>query len=96
MMWARAKASFVKHGDSNSRSFHAGASMMWATNFISKLRRTDGSVEESEHDIQLEIVDFFSKVFSSIGNLDIDGVVAHAPSKVTEGMNLLLCVAYND
>jgi len=40
----RAKANFLKYGDSNTRWFHARASMRKTTNAISKLERADGTM----------------------------------------------------
>ncbi|KAJ8430461.1 hypothetical protein Cgig2_003043 [Carnegiea gigantea] len=76
-MWAqRAKANFLMHGDLNSRWFHTRANMRRVTNLISGLRREDGSVAKNEDDIEAEIVDFFSKLFSSTGSLNLDETAA--------------------
>ena len=54
LFWAqRAKADFLKHGDSNTRWFYARANMRRATNTIRSLEHEDGSlVVEHEDEIQ--------------------------------------------
>jgi len=66
LFWAqRAKADFLKYGDSNTRWFHARANRRCAANTIRSFEREDGSLAVEEEELQQVIVDNFAALFDT-------------------------------
>jgi len=63
VFWAqRAKVEFLKHRDSNSKWFHAQAQTRRRNNYISRLKKEDGSWADLEDELTQLIVDYFTKL----------------------------------
>jgi len=92
----RAKANFLRYGDSNTRWFHARASMRKKTNTISKLEREDGTMTDDSQEIAHIIMAYYEQLFSSSGVRDLEQVLQVVPVKVTQAMNEVLCAPYSE
>ena len=97
VFWAqRAKADFLKHGDSNSKWFHAKARQRRANNSITRLERGDGGWAESEEEVCTVVVNYYEQLFSSVHSDHSEGVLETIPSRVTGSMNDRLSREYGE
>ncbi|KAJ8427351.1 hypothetical protein Cgig2_016217 [Carnegiea gigantea] len=76
LWWQRARADFLKFGDSNSRWFHNRAQARRTTNCIKILQDKEGTICQNEGDIIEIVLTFFEKLFSSEGVATMDEVCA--------------------
>ncbi|KAL0303119.1 UNVERIFIED_CONTAM: putative mitochondrial protein [Sesamum radiatum] len=84
----RSKVLWLKEGDRNSSFFHAKASHRHQTNYIRRLRNSDGSWTEMVEGIQGCILEYFQGVFTSCRPRpdDIESGTEYLPSVVNMEM----------
>lgn len=96
ILWAqRARADFLKHGDSNSRWFHARASIRRSNNMIHKIEKPDGSFATEHEDIAQTVSAFFEGLFNSQGVDGVDNVLNCIEGRVSQRMNDMLLAPYS-
>jgi hypothetical protein len=83
----RAKRTWFKQGDRNTRYFHAWASHCRRTNLIAVIRDSTGDQWSSPEDIGRIFMQHFQNIFSSSGVQGVGGVLATVSVKVTPTMN---------
>jgi len=97
VFWAqRAKADFLKYGDSNSRWFHTRAKMRRKNNSISRLKTEEGTWAETAGEVKKIVVDYFANLFTSTSPERMEEVLETIPTRVTEVMNDSLLRPYSD
>jgi len=97
VFWAqRAKAAFMKHGDSNSKWFHARVKERRSNNNIVSLVKADGTRTVNDEELNQEVINYFSQLFTSAQPDRIEGILEAVPSRVTESMNDMLNRAYTE
>ena len=89
------KSDFLKHGDSNSKWFHARAKMRCKQNFIAGLEKNDGSWAESDEEVKEVVTDYFAQLFTTEQQDRLQDVLEHIPTRVTAKMNNTLMRAYS-
>lgn len=95
VMWKqRSRVMWLQEGDQNTRFFHAQAKGRRRRNFIKGLKDAQGVVREGAMRDRL-IVDFFTKLFTSIPQHHQEEVLACVPQKVTSEMNSNLTKPYH-
>lgn len=95
ILWLqRARTDYLKYDDSNTRWFHSRASMRWASNSIEQLMGEDGVMHSAPEEIDNIVVDYFTNLFSSFGNLVMDDVLDGIHPRVLEALNEGLCAPY--
>lgn len=93
--WAqRAKTEFLKHGDSNSRWFHARAKMRRVANAITVLEEDGGKWFLKRERFKEWSHIFFSKLFETVVPSNMEDVLDCVESRVTNEKNELLCSLY--
>ena len=97
VFWAqRAKVDFLKHGDSNSKWFHARAKVRYSNNYITGLEQEDGKWTENEGEVRRIVVDYFEQLFSTTHPDRLERVLETIPVRVTDVMNDGLMRAYSE
>lgn len=97
LYWAqRAKENYLKHGDSNTRWFHARATVRRSINVVASLERDDGSMVDDEEDIVEMITTYFDNLFTSSGVNNVEEVLDHIDCRVNDAMNTTLCAPYHE
>lgn len=81
-------------GDRNTAFFHAAASETRRRNKIKKLRREDGSWVEGESEKWCFIANYFSKLFRSNGEQNVNDLLVAVEPKVQPYMNELLLSSF--
>ena len=94
-MWQqRSRTHWLVSGDSNTKYFHNRASQRFRRNSISELRDPNGVLFSGEENALAMIVDFYSKLFSSLNPCDMESVVQHTKRVVSADMNDSLVEAF--
>jgi len=97
VFWAqRAKVDFLKHGDSNSKWFHARAKVRYSTNYIQGLQQDDGTWVENEAEVRRLVVDYFEQLFSTTHPERFERILETIPVRVTDAMNDGLMREYSE
>lgn len=86
----RSRISWLKDGDRNTKLFQVRSKERSKCNHISALRSADGVLVTDQKDIEGLANDFYKALFSAQPDLDVEGVLAHVPARVTEPMNEIL------
>lgn len=71
----------------NTTYFHSRATQRNKWNYISKLVKKDGSVIKEENMIGDELVNYFTKIFTSAQPTNFDLILKGIEPKVIPGMN---------
>jgi hypothetical protein len=83
----RAKINWLKHGDQNSKFYHACINQRRRNNYISHITDSMG-IEVFKHDgIEGAFIDYFKNIFTSQGQVDLAECLEGLPKKVTNLMN---------
>jgi hypothetical protein len=83
----RSRADWLRAGDRNTGFFHAQASARRTRNRIVVLEKENGAVCESIDDIHNEVQAFYDELYSAQQEVDIEAVLHHVPTKVSDAMN---------
>ena len=91
IFWAqRSRISWLKHGDKNTKFFHAKASQRKRRNHIQKITKSDGGWVEEEEDKARVAIDYFNNLFAA-GNCDqMEECLSKVSNKVTPSMIQIL------
>ena len=90
-MWhQRSRTHWLFSGDSNTKYFHNRASQRFHRNLISKLRDSHGTLFSGEENVSAMIVDFYTKIFSSLNLSGLESVIQHTKGVVSADMNASL------
>lgn len=93
-MWEqRSKITWLKEGDRNTRYFHNKASVRKKKNHISCLKDNIGLWQEGENRDKI-ILDYFTTLFTSSTHETDISFLDHMPTRVDEGMNMILDVEF--
>lgn len=92
----RAKVSWLKDGDRNTRFFHQRANNRRKCNKISGLRDSDGVWKEEESGIQSVVVDYFSTLFQSSTTGGSPANLDMVEPRVTSTMNDSLMLEFTE
>lgn len=87
MQHQRSMVDWLRSGDMNTTYFHSRATQRNKWNYISKLVKKDGSVIKEESMIGDELVNYFTKIFTSAQPTNFDLILKGIESKVIPGMN---------
>lgn len=82
----RSRASWMREGDRNSRFFHKVVSRRRKMNTIEAVTDEFGMSHKHEEDIQKVFVSYFSKMFTTKGNLKIEEALEALNHKLPEDM----------
>ena len=97
MMWLqRARLSWLKEGDRNTKYFHSKAVWRARKNKIRKLVDDVGTIHEDEATMQQMATNYFKKLFSADDNLDPTPVIDLLQPCITEEMNDKLCLEFSE
>ena len=92
----RSRADWLQAGDRNTKKFHARASARRRNNKIRYLVQEDGTKCEDQEVIKRMATDFYSNLFSSEPNANIEAILDAIPTKVDQNINEGLCKPYTD
>ncbi|CAM8915895.1 unnamed protein product [Rhodiola kirilowii] len=99
-MWLqRSRVLWLQDGDSNTRYFHSKATSRRKTNRIVQLVNQEGTLCDSERDIQCIAIDYFQTLFSSqleVTQAELNDGLMHIPCRVTDHHNRLLDEPYSE
>nr|XP_025703912.1 uncharacterized protein LOC112805796 [Arachis hypogaea] len=86
--WAqRARVKWLKWGDRNTAFFHASTIQRRDRNRIDRLRDAEGRWVQEQEEILRLIEDYYSKLFTSSGQPNLEECIKEVPKRVTEEMN---------
>ena len=75
-MWQqRSRTYWMILGDSNTKYFHNRASQRFCRNSISEIRDSHGTLFSGKENISAMIVDFYTKLFSSLNPSGLESVI---------------------
>lgn len=95
-MWRQhSRIEWLAAGDKNTKFFHLRASIRRKKNMIKALANSLGALVDDLGDLKSMVNDFYQKLYTSEGVHGLDDVLHHVPSKVTAGMNDILCAPYS-
>ena len=93
-MRQRSRVPWLRHGDRNTKFFHAQAAMRRRLNKIERLVRDDGSVCQTPEDDQSEVQQFYQALYTPQGFNPMDGLMDLVPTRVSDQMNAHIDMAY--
>lgn len=83
----RAKANWLRHGDRNTKFYHACANQRRKLNQILKIEDEAGASWESPNEIQVAFVNYFSSIFSAGPIGDMEPCMQPQSQRVMEATN---------
>ena len=83
----RARTTWLKEGDRNTKFFQAKAKERAKTNHIMALRTANGDLVTGQTEMETMAADFYGDLFTAQPVLEPDEILAHVPQRVTEAMN---------
>lgn len=83
----RSRLSGLKDGDRNTKLFQARSKEQAKCNHINALWSTNGALVTDQKDHEDLANDFYKELFSAQDDLNLEGVLAHVPVRVTALMN---------
>ena len=86
----RSHANWLKHGDRNTRYFHAFASERRRINWLKKLRNEHGNWVEGEEQLKHLVFKYYSALFTSQGGSLVSSFLNQIQPRVTQQMNEML------
>ena len=86
----RAKEDWLKHGDQNSRYFHASANQKKKASMITEISDEWGAKWETEERIGDAFAKYFQDLFTSAGPRQMDSVLEKVDRRVSDMNNVLL------
>lgn len=90
------RVDWLKEGDRNTAFFHAKSRERAQTNRISALRKENGLIVTNQEDMQIEAMEFYSKLFTRQEMLDPGPIIDCVPEKVTDLMNDMLLKPFQE
>ena len=88
VMWnQRSRAIWLKHGDLNTKFFHATPTQRQRKNRIDGLRGSNGRWHEEQEEIEQMILDYFVEVYSSEQPCNHEVKVEGVTTRITAEMN---------
>jgi hypothetical protein len=83
----RAKEDWMKHGDQNSRYFHASANQKKKASMITKITDERGIKWETEELIEDAFTKYFQDLFTTSGLRQMESMLEKVYQRVTSNMN---------
>jgi hypothetical protein len=80
----RARVNWLKAGDRNTAYFHAQAAKRKRINSISTLQRDDGTWCVEEEEVNEEIQNFYTNLYTSEGEPDMAGLINLVQERVND------------
>ena len=94
-MWAqRSRLLWARQGDRNTKYFHSYATKRYRKNLIGGVRDYEGICKVHPKEIAPVFVDYYKKLFSSSGHIEVSRVLECVPTMVMDEMNSFLCRAF--
>ncbi|XP_027150304.1 uncharacterized protein LOC113750541 [Coffea eugenioides] len=88
LYWSqKARVSWLKEGDKNTRFFHAKVMRRRKVNKINVLRYRGGEWCRNEEETKQEILDYFQQIFTTESPLEFTEILQGIPLAITEEMN---------
>ncbi|XP_071924940.1 uncharacterized protein [Coffea arabica] len=88
IFWSqKARISWLREGDKNTKYFHSYVKGRRVSNNLSKIQREDGSWTNNEDEVVTEIADYFKKLFTSGGRDEMTEILSGIPHSITQEMN---------
>jgi len=95
LMWRqRSRLEWLASGDKNTKKFHMRASMRRKKNMIKALENALGVNISDPAELRTLVTDFYKSLYTSAGVSNVDQVLQHVPTKVTQSMNEALVSPY--
>ncbi|KAJ1381067.1 hypothetical protein SESBI_45509 [Sesbania bispinosa] len=92
----RSRLKWIKHGDKNTKFFHAMTIQRRDRNRLVRIQKDNGSWVEGHEDLEREILLFFKGVYSQDQGLQIYECTQHIPKLVSTEMNVDLARAVSE
>lgn len=87
---AKSRVNWLKHGDCNSKFFHASTLQRRAKNKITRLKSSEGVWVETQRNLEDLIWGHFTNLFKSSNPTNAANVTRLIPRGISEGMNAML------
>jgi hypothetical protein len=91
----RAKVEWLKHGDRNTRYFHACVNSRRRKNNIEKIKDENGQWWSSNEDVGKAFIDYYTNLFSAGREGDLRPCLQNIDTRVTERMNMELMAEFS-
>ncbi|XP_057444702.1 uncharacterized protein LOC130736943 [Lotus japonicus] len=86
ILWSqRSRATWLRHGDRNTKFFHQKATQRRKRNKIEELVDDDGRKWTDINNIARVLTDYFSQLFSTSNPTEIEGATSLVANRITEG-----------
>ncbi|KAL8493015.1 hypothetical protein ACS0TY_024285 [Phlomoides rotata] len=86
----RSRVSWMREGDDNTKFFHKIASGRQKRNFVMGIRDENGILRSERGEMEKVFVDYFSGLFTTNGQLDMEEALGAVERKITNDMHALL------
>jgi hypothetical protein len=83
----RSRIEWLKEGDRNTAFFQAKSRERAKTNRIIALKREDGTVVSTQHELEVTAMEFYTQLFTRQEELDPGPILDCVPPKVSNWMN---------
>nr|XP_027100870.1 uncharacterized protein LOC113719906 [Coffea arabica] len=88
IFWSqKARISWLREGDKNTKYFHSYVKGRRVSNNLSKIQREDGSWTNNEDEVVTEIAVYFKELFTSGGRGEMTEILSGIPHSITQEMN---------
>lgn len=88
IFWSqKARISWLREGDKNTKYFHSYVKGRRVSNNLSKIQREDGSWTNNEDELVTEIAVYFKELFTSGGRGEMTEILSGIPHSITQEMN---------
>ena len=97
ILWKqRAKMSWLKEGDRNTKFFHGVASRRRRNNKITRIQDGNSFWYETEDEVESVFLDYFSNLFTTSNPSGMDTIFQVMDCKVSREMNEMLDIEFTD
>ena len=96
MWFQRSRSLWAVHGDRNSKFFHMKATQRYRRNRITGIKNSLGKWCTDQRVIATEVIDFFSKLFSSSNFCQPELALGTIETVVTDDMNRQLAAEFKE
>lgn len=86
----KSRVQWLQEGDQNYKFFHAYTVQRRKVNHIERLNRIEGETCENEEELEAEITDYYSKLFTTSSPIGWQDMLQGMPQFIISAMNQLL------